>query len=200
MRGRHGQRFMRLTCLILAFPLLFLGCERVDAQDDSQSADGVFTWSGVSEDVVLEVSRQSGSTRGRRIFTLYGSGELRMERYTSNFGRKLEERSLWLSDDEIRSLLKGSVASHLPQWTGEELTVPEIRRQIPITADTPYLRVHISLTHYPPLGSAIEHDAGFPVESTRDIAPILETFDEVTAAWKLESTLREMWKKAGAGS
>lgn len=197
MHGRPGPGRNHLTCLIFLMPLLLLGCVRVDAQDDSQGEVGTFAWRDGPNDVVLKVSRQSGMTRGRLMFTLHGSGELLMERYDGNYSKILEERTLWLLEDEVRNLLQGAVASRLPEWTGERLEESPVKEQIRRVSDFPYLRIEIALSYYPPQGTAVSEAITFPIEAQRSTTPIFETFPEIVAAWELESALKQLWEDAG---
>jgi len=180
----------RITPLCVACSLLAYGCVAVC---DSTSEDHqAFGWSTLPNKVILRVFRESGMTRGRLSFTLYGSGELKMERHTGNYTKLLEERTRRLSDEEMCDLLQPVVDSRLPEWTAERLS--PVSNQIRQTSDMPYLHLEVSLLYYPPLWGSIDSSAGFPIEATRSTTPVFESFDEIVAAWDLESALQSMWK------
>ena len=113
-----------------------------------------------------------------------------MERHTANYGEFLEERTRHLSDSEVCALLRGPVNAQLLDWTNERLA--PVQNQIRRSADVPYLSIMISLAHYPPLGEPIEFSGGFPIEVMKTHSPVYESFDEIVAAWQLESDLRSL--------
>ena len=182
----------RVGFTILALAGCCLACDRAGVCDYPKEQGKAFSWRRGSNTVVMKAYRVSGMARGRQIFTLYGSGELEMERYAENYTKLLEERSRRLSDAEMCELLQPVVDSRLPEWTAKRLS--PVSNQIRRISDMPYLHLEVSLLYYPPLGGSIDSSAGFPIEATRSTTPVFESFDEIVAAWDLESDLQSMWK------
>ena len=188
----------RVSFVVLGLAGFSLACGRTGVCDHPKDQGEALRWRRSSETVVMRVFRESGMARGRRVFTLYGSGELEMERYAENYTKLLEERSRRLSDEEVCDLLQGVVASRLPEWTAEKLS--PVSDQIRRTSDMPYLHIEGSLLDYPPLGGPIDFSAGFAIEARRSTTPVFESFDEIVAAWKLESALRSIWEETRSES
>jgi len=168
-----------------------VGCGRVIAEDG-----GELQSSSEPNEVVLRVSRVGGMTTRRLIFTLYGSGQLKMEQRTGNFTRLLQERTLQLTPEEIADLLGGLVEAAVPEWSDAALRQPPLVQQIPKVADGSTVELRLALVSYPSASGPLEAVVRVPPRNVARHAPVLETVPQVVAVWNVEERLGQYWERA----